>query len=138
MNVASEKPESVDCLLIHVAVGVIVSPTGKILISKRPDHVHQGGLWEFPGGKVDGNETVEEALARELYEELGITSLTIEPLIGIRHDYPDKSVFLDVWYVTQFVGEPTGNEGQAICWVERLELGNYQFPAANQPIIAAL
>ncbi len=138
MNDESGMHESVSCPLIHVAVGVILSTTGKILISKRPDHVHQGGLWEFPGGKVDAGETVEVALARELSEELGVRPLVIKPLIEIHHDYPDKSVLLDVWYVTQFDGEPKGNEGQAIRWVDRSELGNYQFPAANQPIIAAI
>lgn len=83
--------------LLHVAVGVIVGSDGKILIAKRPQTTHQGGLWEFPGGKVDTGESVQQALARELKEELAIDVITSEPLIQIRHHYPDKSVLLDVY-----------------------------------------
>ena len=123
---------------VHVAVAVIRDGNGQILISKRPDHVHQGGLWEFPGGKVEGGETLEQALARELFEELGITLNACQPLLEIRHDYPDKSVFLDVWLVTDFAGAPYGREDQPVCWVTPETLVEYQFPEANQPIIEAL
>jgi len=120
---------------VHVAAGVIRDDAGNILIAKRPDHLHQGGLWEFPGGKVDAGETVERALARELLEELGITPTVISPLLEVRHDYPDKSVLLDVWNVTGFDGQPHGREGQAIEWVLQERLQDYEFPQANRPII---
>src|SRR5690606_7572608 len=100
--------------LIHVAVGVIVNADGKILIAKRPQTAHQGGLWEFPGGKVDAGETIEQALVRELREELAITVKDSRPLIQIRHHYPDKSVLLDVHKITRFEGNPIGNEGQPV------------------------
>lgn len=124
--------------LVHVAVGVIVNADSKILIAKRPLSAHQGGLWEFPGGKVDAGETIEQALVRELHEELAIDVLTSQPLIQIRHHYPDKSVLLNVHKITQFLGVPIGNEGQPIQWVDAKELNNFEFPAANRPIISAI
>lgn len=122
---------------IHVAAAVIRSPDGLVLIAKRPLDKHQGGLWEFPGGKVEVGETVEAALARELQEELNITVTEARPLIQVRHDYPDKQVLLDVWEVLAFSGEPHGAEGQPLGWVEPADLPNYRFPAANRPIITA-
>jgi len=124
--------------LVHVAVGVVVNTDGKILIAKRPLSAHQGGLWEFPGGKVDAGETIEQALVRELQEELAIDVLASQPLIQIRHHYPDKSVLLDIHKITQFLGAPIGNEGQPIQWVDAKELSNFEFPAANRPIISGI
>lgn len=123
---------------VHVAVGVITAADGKIFIARRADSVHQGGLWEFPGGKVSPGETVQQALARELEEELAIQVLHSEPLIKIRHDYGDKQVLLDVHRVTGFTGEPVGNEGQPVQWVSRQQLADFDFPKANRAIIAAL
>lgn len=122
---------------VHVAAAVIRGADGKILIAKRADTQHQGGLWEFPGGKVEAEETVEVALARELNEELGITVTASRPLIQIHHDYVDKHVLLDVWEVSAFTGEPHGAEGQPLRWVTARELADYEFPAANRPIVAA-
>ncbi|TQV79434.1 Nudix family hydrolase [Exilibacterium tricleocarpae] len=123
--------------VVHVAAGVIVNGRGEVLIAKRPDHTHQGGLWEFPGGKVEAGESVPAALARELLEELAIEVTHSRPLICIRHDYADKSVLLDVWKVTGFSGEPQGNEGQPVAWVGADQLLDFAFPAANVPIVAA-
>ncbi|WP_095078568.1 Nudix family hydrolase [Pseudomonas sp. Irchel s3h17] len=122
---------------VHVAAAVIRDADGKILIARRADAQHQGGLWEFPGGKVEEGEAVQVALARELHEELGIVVTAARPLITVHHDYPDKQVLLDVWEVSAFTGEPHGAEGQPLAWVTGRELGNYEFPAANQPIVAA-
>lgn len=122
---------------IHVAAAVIRAVDGRVLIAKRPLDKHQGGLWEFPGGKVEAGESVEAALARELAEELGITVTAAQPLIQVRHDYPDKQVLLDVWQVLAFSGEPHGAEGQPLAWVEPAQLPGYSFPAANRPIVAA-
>ena len=122
---------------VHVAAAVIRGQDGRILLAKRPDHLHQGGLWEFPGGKVESGESVRAALARELKEELGIELQSARPLIKVRHDYPDKQVLLDVWEVSSFSGEPHGAEGQPLSWAAPRELGNYQFPAANLPIVSA-
>jgi 8-oxo-dGTP diphosphatase len=122
---------------LHVAVGVIKNAAGDILISQRPENVHQGGLWEFPGGKVEAGESIIDALRRELDEELGITVERSEPLLKVHHHYHDLSVLLDVWSVEMFSGIAEGREGQAIRWVATSELDNYDFPAANLPIIHA-
>lgn len=122
---------------VHVAAAVIRGADDRVLIAKRADEQHQGGLWEFPGGKVEEGEAVQAALARELEEELGIRVSAARPLIQVQHDYPDKQVLLDVWEVSAFSGEPHGAEGQPLAWVAPRELDNYAFPAANQPIVAA-
>ena len=122
---------------LHVAVGVIKDCEGNILISLRHDDAHQGGLWEFPGGKVEAGETVEQALTRELKEELGISVLESAPLIKVEHQYADLKVLLDVWLVTLFSGRPVGREGQEIKWLSPEKLADYSFPEANAPIVVA-
>jgi 8-oxo-dGTP diphosphatase len=122
---------------LHVAVGVIRDGDGRILITQRAKHAHQGGLWEFPGGKLEPGEPVRQALARELAEELGIEVQTAAPLIKIKHDYGDRHVLLDVWNVTGFAGQARGCEGQAMRWIKVEQLQDFSFPAANLPIIAA-
>ena len=121
--------------VVHVAVGILTDAAGAILLARRPDHAHQGGLWEFPGGKVEADETVERALARELREELGVTVQAAEPLLQVRHAYPDKKVLLDVWRVTAYRGEPHGREGQPLAWAPPARLADFAFPAADAPII---
>lgn len=123
---------------VHVAVGVIVNAEGQILIAKRPDNTHQGGLWEFPGGKVEPGETLLAALDRELFEELDIRVEATSPVIEIIHDYPDKQVHLDVHRVEVWTGNPVGKEGQPTRWVSSKQLSDFQFPAANYPIVNAL
>lgn len=129
---------------IHVAVGVIFDnqQADHILIAKRPQHLHQGGLWEFPGGKVAAGETVDQALKRELFEELGITVTQSQPLMQVEHNYSDKQVFLDIWTVTQYSGEARGLEGQECRWVAMQQLlcaeSKYQFPEANKAILEKL
>ena len=123
---------------IHVAAAAIFDDQRRVLLSKRPAHVHQGGLWEFPGGKLEEGETLEQGLRRELQEELGITPAHARPLIRIAHDYPDKSVLLDVWRVDGFHGVPHGLEGQQIQWVPVDQFPSYAFPAANLPILKAV
>lgn len=122
---------------LHVAVGVIRDGDGNILLTQRAKHAHQGGLWEFPGGKLEANETVTQALRRELQEEVGITVRNAKPLIKINHHYPDLRVLLDVWQVTDFSGVAEACEGQAMRWVAPRQLSDYAFPAANVPIITA-
>ncbi len=133
-------PNTVANKRVHVAVGVIVNSLGDILIARRASDAHQGGLWEFPGGKVEAGEGVREALARELHEELGILIEldSCRSLIEISHDYSDKVVLLDVWRVTQFRGEPEGREGQPLRWVSPQSLSDYAFPAANTAIVEAI
>lgn len=123
---------------IHVAAAAIFDVDGRVLLARRADHVHQGGLWEFPGGKLEPGEAPRQALERELQEELGIKVGSARQLIRVRHDYPDKSVLLDVWCVAGFTGVPAGCEGQPLEWVSPDDLGEFAFPAANIPIIRAL
>jgi len=123
---------------IHVAVGVIRDRNGQYLISKRSENLHQGGLWEFPGGKVETNETNYQALCRELHEELDINVLHAEPLIKITHSYPDKQVLLDVWLIDSFNGSVVSLQQQPIKWVSNNELSNYSFPEANKAILTCL
>lgn len=122
----------------HVAVGVVTNQQGEVLITKRPAHVHQGGLWEFPGGKIEPDETVYVALQRELHEELQINIQAAQPLIRIPYDYPDKQVLLDVWRVSAFTGEATPVQGQPMQWVAPDALSGFEFPAANKPIVTAV
>lgn len=122
---------------IHVAVGVI-ERDGKIFITRRPEHLHQGGKWEFPGGKVEQGESLFEALQRELEEELGIKSLRSEALVTVQHDYGDKRVKLETHWVRDFEGEPKGLEGQEGLWVPIDKLSDFEFPEANLAILNAV
>lgn len=123
---------------IHVAAGVILNSSNEVLLALRPKDKHQGGLWEFPGGKVEPGETAAAALARELYEEINISVELAEPLLVTSHDYGDKHVTLDVWTVRRFGGNPEGREGQQLRWVKFADLPHYQFPLANAAIVQVL
>ncbi|MFM2484805.1 8-oxo-dGTP diphosphatase MutT [Celerinatantimonas yamalensis] len=124
---------------VKVVVGVILKDE-QVLIAKRSAKQHQGGLWEFPGGKVESGESELDALARELEEELGIMIITdhCQKRLEIHHQYSDKAVGLHIYWVSDFSGEPQGQEGQLICWVSCAQLADYSFPEANQPILDAL
>ena len=102
---------------IHVAVGVVCNKDQQYLISKRHLNLHQGGLWEFPGGKVECGETGYTALCRELREELDITVIHASPLIKISHQYSDKHVLLDVWLVDEYNGTAKSQLQQSLEWL---------------------
>lgn len=123
---------------VHVAVAVIENTNGEMLISKRPDHLHMGGFWEFPGGKVETGETVLQALQREIREEVALDIHAAQPLLKIPFNYPDKQVLLDVWRVTDFSGVAQSCEGQQVLWIPRQQLNHYPFPPANRAILTAL
>ncbi|MBQ4832606.1 8-oxo-dGTP diphosphatase MutT [Pseudoalteromonas sp. MMG010] len=123
--------------VVRVAVGVI-KKDNQIFICKRNENQHQGGLWEFPGGKVESDETLFEALYRELKEEIGLSINSSSELMVIEHDYGDKYVKLEVHLVNDFKGIAHGAEGQEHAWVAIQELKNYTFPAANKAIIKAI
>lgn len=124
--------------MLHVVAAVIANPKGEILITRRASHAHQGDRWEFPGGKVEVNESIEQALARELNEELGIDVLQARPLIRVLHHYPKQTILLDVWRVEQWQGKAWGREGQPLLWCSPDRLSAYHFPDANYPIIDAI
>jgi len=121
----------------HIVAAAIVRD-GRVLLARRHADAHQGGLWEFPGGKVERGEDARTALARELDEELGITLESARPLIALPHDYSDKSILLDVWRVDGFAGEAYGREGQPVTWVAIDQLQRHDFPRANLPVITAM
>ncbi len=123
---------------IQVAAGIICrssSDKQQYLISFRHPDRHQGGLWEFPGGKIEANESAKQALFRELKEELDIEITHSKPLFKITHQYSDKQVCLHISLVTAYDGKETGKENQKIRWVSSEELQQYDFPDANLPII---
>jgi 8-oxo-dGTP diphosphatase len=123
---------------MHVAVAVIANSRGEVLITRRANHVHQGGLWEFPGGKVEAGESVQHALKREIHEELGIDIEPMHRLIRVPYRYTDRHVLLDVWKVDPVRGQVCGREGQPLAWTAIESLDKSSFPAANRSIIAAL
>jgi len=127
---------------VHVAVGVITSTNEyhqtQYFLTKRLNSAHQGGKWEFPGGKVENGETIAQALARELKEEVNIEVLSCQPLIIINHDYGDKKVCLEVFVVDNYIGEPNAQEGQEQSWFALEEFNNLDFPKANEAIINTL
>ncbi len=124
--------------VVHVAVGVIVDSAHNVLITRRAQSAHQGGLWEFPGGKVEAGESLLAALTRELQEELGIVIGRTSALLEIHHDYGDKQVLLDVHVVWDYSGEARSLENQPMAWVSPQALTQYAFPAANAGIVIAL
>lgn len=124
---------------MKVAVAVITNEQGRILVTQRPLHVAQGGLWEFPGGKLEPDESAEDALVREVREELGLEVLKCCYLGEVTHQYPDKTVQLLVFHVQQFTGEAACLEGQLnMEWIEQHRLSQSDFPEANRAVFDLL
>ncbi|MDB4837466.1 8-oxo-dGTP diphosphatase MutT [Marinomonas sp.] len=124
-------------MLIKVAVGIILRDK-KVFIAFRNSSQDQGGLWEFPGGKCEGNELIDTALIRELKEECDIKVMDYQFFKTISHHYAAKQVELHFYWVTSFEGEPKGKEGQKVCWVAINDLSVFEFPEANKEIVGAL
>ena len=122
---------------LQVAVAVILKGS-EVCISLRPDHLHKGGCWEFPGGKIEERESLETAVARELQEELGVMPKVVSPLMQIDWDYPERRVRLHVCLVSDISGTPVGREGQQVCWVAIADLHRFEFPEANAAIVERL
>ena len=123
---------------IHVMAAVITDVRGHVLLARRTDGRDLAGLWEFPGGKREPGESPEQALIRELQEELGITVQVGAPLINVPQEYPDKRLHLDVRQVIAWTGVPRGIEGQALAWITPDKLERYAMPPADRPVVAAL
>ena len=122
----------------RIGVAVIWNQSGQILIDRRKVGGTMGGLWEFPGGKIEPGETVETCIVREIQEELAIEIAVGEHLISIEHTYPTFHLTLTVHHCQHISGVPQPIESEEIRWVNIDDLGNYQFPAANIAIINAL
>jgi 8-oxo-dGTP diphosphatase len=124
--------------LIPVAAGVLADNDGRVLIARRPPGRHGAGFWEFPGGKIAPGETAEQALGRELQEEIGVTVERAEPIMTLRHAYPDRLVELHCWRVLEWIGEPRGLEGQSLQWLPPDQLMAAGLLPADEPLVAAL
>jgi len=119
---------------IRVAAAIIYRD-GKFLLSKRKDDQHQGGKWEFPGGKIESDETPEMALERELREELGIEVENQQHFTSLDFEYPEKHVSLIFQLVRNYAGDESGMEGQDINWFDKTQLSELTFPDANVPVL---
>lgn len=134
---SDETPNRGKSPVVDVAAALIVQSAGstrQFLVARRKADQHQGGLYEFVGGKVEEGEQVADALAREVFEEVGLCINTAVPLTTIEHDYGDKRVRLHVFYVDDFTGEATGKEGQVVKWVDLPTMLGLPMPKANNTI----
>jgi len=126
--------------LVLVAAVALVDPDGRILIAQRPAGKSMAGLWEFPGGKVDPGETPEQALVRELHEELGIETATscLAPIAFASHGYETFHLLMPVFACRKWNGVPQPREGQALKWVAPIDLAQYPMPPADLPLVGLL
>ncbi len=123
---------------IRVVAGVLRDAHGRILLAQRGEGRFLAGLWEFPGGKIEGAESPEAALARELFEELGVRMGDARPLITVEHEYPARRVRLEVYEVLEYEGEPSGREGQPLKWLHPEAMSSIPMPPADRPVVQAL
>ena len=121
-----------------VVAAAILQRKGQILLTRRRLDAHQGGLWEFPGGKLEMGETLEQCLRRELKEEIDIEVCDVQAFSTVRHRYPEKEVELNVFTCSIHAGEPKPLECMEIAWVHRHELASYEFPEADRPVLRKL
>lgn len=126
--------------LVLVAAAALTDKDRRVLIAQRPPGKSMAGLWEFPGGKVDAGETPEQALIRELREELGIEVCLecLAPFTFASHAYQNFHLLMPLYICAKWDGEITPREGQTIKWVRASELRNYPMPPADLPLIPYL
>ena len=134
MGDASPKPR------LFVSAAALIDADGRVLLAQRPEGKAMAGLWEFPGGKIETGETPEEALIRELQEELGISTVTscLAPLAFASHDCPDNHLILLLYACRRWQGEPVHQEGGQVTWVRAARLRDYPMPPADLPLISML
>ena len=124
---------------VWISAGIILNAQqDKVFITRRAAKAHKGGFWEFAGGKVEDGETAEQAVIRELDEEVGIRATELEHFIALEHNYPEKALKFDFLLVKDFEGEAYGKEGQPGEWVKLDDLVNYEFPEANGVVLGKL
>ena len=126
--------------VLLVAAVALVDGDGRVLIAQRPEGKPMAGLWEFPGGKVVPGETPEEALIRELSEELDIdvTENCLAPFTFASHRYDDFHLLMPLYVCRVWKGSVRPQEGQAVKWVRPMRLGDYPMPPADRPLVAML
>jgi len=134
MGDASPKPR------LLVSAVALIDADGRVLLAQRPEGKAMAGLWEFPGGKIEADETPEDALIRELHEELGISTVTscLAPLAFASHDYPENHLILLLYACRRWQGEPVHQEGGQVAWVRAPRLRDYPMPPADLPLISML
>jgi 8-oxo-dGTP diphosphatase len=126
--------------LVLVAACALLDPDGRVLIAQRPPGKSMAGLWEFPGGKVEAGERLEQSLIRELKEELGIVvkEECLAPLTFASHLYPDFYLLMPLYVCRRWEGFVEAREGQQLKWVRPQELRNFPMPPADEPLIPHL
>tara|TARA_A100001015_G_scaffold294005_1_gene371280 strand:- start:409 stop:840 length:432 start_codon:yes stop_codon:yes gene_type:complete len=124
---------------ISIAIGIIINSENKVCLTKRQDHQTYANFWEFPGGKVDSNEKLEDALARELEEEIGIKVLRFDFMDCLESKTPSgRPLNLNFYKIKDYTGEPRSCEGQVLEWVALDKLKDYKLLPANKPILKVL
>jgi 8-oxo-dGTP diphosphatase len=126
--------------LLLVAACALVDRDGRVLIAQRPQGKQLAGLWEFPGGKVEPGEAPEDALIRELEEELGIVTkkACLAPFTFASHRYETFHLLMPLYVCRQFSGIPMPREGQALKWVKPADMRSYPMPPADEPLVSFL
>ncbi len=126
--------------IVMVAAVALIDTDGRVLLAQRPAHKELGGLWEFPGGKIQSGETPELALIRELKEELGIDVPVrcLAPLTFASHTYERFHLLMPLYICRNWDGEPEPLEGQKLAWVRKDKLRDYPMPPADEPLIPIL
>jgi len=122
----------------NVAAGILCDAEGRVLIAERLGGGPFHGLWEFPGGKIDSDESSSQALSRELAEELGIEVTVCASFMNLRHEYDDRIVTIEFFIVSDWNSDPIGREGQALRWVPRERLDADELLPADVPVVEAL
>ncbi|MCK5818630.1 MAG: 8-oxo-dGTP diphosphatase MutT [Psychromonas sp.] len=125
-------------MIIKISIAIVINEQQEILISLRNGDLHQCDKWEFPGGKVDNDETPENAMLRELKEEVGLEATQYHFFKCLDHKYLDRSLSLYFFWVNQYIGIAKSRINQPLKWVKIDELATFDFPAANKKIITAI
>lgn len=123
---------------LNIAAGIIRNSGKEIFITQRDASSHMAGFWEFPGGKIEAGETPDQAVIRELQEEVGIEAKAPVLLKTLEHRFPDRIITLYFFLVEEWQGEPYGKEGQPKRWVKQSDLKAEEFPPANEAVVNAL
>jgi len=132
--------QAVSVKIVLVAACALIDADGRVLIAQRPAGRPMAGLWEFPGGKVEADETPEATLIRELKEELGIAvnEACLAPLTFASHSYPDFHLLMPLYVCRRWEGTVTALEGQKLVWVRPNRLRDYPMPPADEPLVSHL
>ena len=135
---SGSQPSTLNPQPITEVSAALIFRNGKLLITQRPAKAHLGGLWEFPGGKREPDETFEQCLVREIREELGVEISVGELFESVTHAYPEKTVHLKFFVCHLLAGEPQPLGCKAVKWASKSELADYEFPAADAKLLEKL